>query len=592
MAIANFNGRATSAVGSRFRGLAAGAADRSFSYTTIGVVALLVGAPVAFMVFAAFRGPGTVLPLAETARWTMTNFTTVVDGGLWNTAGDTAIFVLGSLAIAVGFGLPLAYLLERTDLPGRRWLLIVVFASLLLSPVANAQAWSALISPQTGLLNEIIRLVLPFERGPFDTQTATGMVMAQGLTYVPMVALFLGPALANIDAPLEEASRTSGATTMQTFRRVTLRLLTPAILSVSLLLAILLVGQFEIPLIFGLGSGLQPLGIVVFSLLNPPASVPAYGEIAAYSTLMTSVSYSLILAYGFLTRRGERFATVTGKGHRAAVTPLGKFRWPAFALVVVFLALTTGLRLFVLVWQSILPYRAPVTWSNFIEMGTFDPYRQVFEDGRFVEAVKVTAAVSLGSALTTTVIGLAMAWVVARSRSGLVRRRMLDLLASSSLAVPSPVAAFAFLLLFLALNRVLPLYGTFISIMIAYSFRVGIAYRMSSAALMQIGSQLEEASAMSGGSPLTTFRRVVLPLLAPTIGVVFVLGIVTGVNEFTVPLFLSGQGPQPLSVYTFGLLSNQQQSAAAAAGVVTLVAVLTLAAASAAIGRRWRGGRT
>ncbi|MCC5951814.1 MAG: iron ABC transporter permease [Acidimicrobiia bacterium] len=578
-----------SVVRARARALTTALSDRGFSIVTIGTVALIVGVPVAFMVVSSFRGPGTVLPLAPAAEWTGENYAEVVSTTLVSTAGDTLVFVLGSLVVAVGFGLPLAYLLERTDLPGRRLLLLFLFAPLLLAPITNAQAWSVLISPETGLLNQVLRLVLPVERGPLDTQSALGMVLAQGFTYVPMVALFLGPALANVDAPLEEASRTSGAGPLTTFRRVTLKLLAPAILSVTLLLAVFLLGQFEIPLVFGIGSGLQPLGIVIFSLLNPPASVPSYGQIAAYSTLMTTVSYALILGYGFLTRRGDRFATVTGKGHRANLTSLGTWRWPAFIAVAGFLLLTAGMRLFVIVWQSLLPFRGPVSWEAFTEQASLDAYRRVIGDSRFLEAVQVTAIVSIGSAVITTLIGLAMAWVVARSGSGRIRRRALDLLASSSLAVPSPVAAFAFLLLFLALNQFLPLYGSMFALMVAYCFRVGVAYRMSSAALLQIGSQLEEASALSGGSPLTTFRRVVLPLLAPTIVVLLVLGLVTGINEFTVPLFLSSQGPQPLSVYTYGLLSNQQQSAAAAAGVLTLVTVLVMAAAAAWAGRRLRG---
>lgn len=567
-------------------------ADRALPWGTVFVVALLVGVPVGFMAIASFRGPGTVLPLTPEATWTTGNYAEVIDGRLLSTLGDTALFVGGSLLIALGVGLPLAWLLNRTDIPAARTLTLCLIAPLLLAPIANAQAWSTLISPDTGLLNELLRLVVPGESGPIDTQKPSGLIFAQGMTYVPLVALFLGPSLANIDAPLEEASRLSGASPVTTFRRVTLRLMLPAVLSVGLLLSVLLIGQFELPLVFGLGTDtLRPVGIVVFRLLNPPASVPAYGEIAAYSVFVTAIGYVLMLSYGRLTARSDRFATVTGKGHHVVRLPLGRWRWPAFVAVVGLLTTTVGLRIFVLAWQSIVPFRGDISWSTFQEHASLDGFRRVLSDAAFWESTRTTAVVAAVSSVVTTGVGLAMAWTVARSAARRAARRGLDLLASSSLGVPSPVAAFAFLVLFLGVNRVLPIYGSMVALVLAYCFRIGIAYRMISAALIQIGPQLEEASALSGGSPAQTLRKVVLPLLAPTIVVQLVLGVVTAVHELTVPLFVSSQGPQPVSVYTFGLLSTQQTSPAAAVGVLSLVVILVLVGLSAATSRRWSPNR-
>jgi iron(III) transport system permease protein len=150
------------------------------------------------------------------------------------------------------------------------------------------------------------------------------------------------------------------------------------------------------------------------------------------------------------------------------------------------------------------------------------------------------------------------------------------------------VAAFAFLILFLGLNRIVPVYGTVGSLIFAYCFRIGYAYRMSSAASLQIGRELEEASSMSGATQLYTLRRVLLPLLAPTVTFVFVMGIITAIHEFAVPLFIRSMGDKPISIFAFNELGANRPRNAAVVGVLTLVGVLCLSGIAAAVTARFR----
>jgi iron(III) transport system permease protein len=559
-----------------------------FPLITTMVVALLVGGPLIFMLVSSVRGPLSTLPFSPSAVTTIDNYRAVFNRQLVDSLRDTAIFIGGSLTIALGLGVPLAWLLERSDIPARRLLSVLMFAPLLIPPITGAQIWSLLLGENRGILNRLIRIVLPMDVGPFSTTSASGIVFAQGMTLVPLVTLFLGTSFRNIDSTLEEASRMSGASGLQTFRRVTLKLVFPAVASVALLMSVTLLGAFEIPLVFGLGEGLTPIGVRIYTMLNPAASVPLYGQIAAYSALVTLVSFSLILVYGRLTRSAARFATVTGKGHRGAVNHLGRWRWPAFAVVAGFLVLTVGLRVFVLFWQSFVPNVGQISLAELRSAGNLEAYRSVLGDSAFWGSVRLTLVVAVLSALVTTVVPMAMAWVVVRHRGRRTSTAALDLLASTSLGIPSPVAAFAFLVMFLSINKWVPVYGTVAALTFAYCFRIGFSYRFGSAAIVQISEDLEEASAMSGAGPLMTFRRVLLPLLSPTVVFLFLLQMVTAIHEFSVPLFVRSVGDKPISIYAFNEMGAQRPTNAAAVGVLTLVAVLIVAGLAGAVSSRLR----
>ena len=563
-------------VGSRFQWVTG---RRVLAVAAFTAFLVLIVPPLATTVFAAFRGPADRLPFQPGAHGTLDNYRAIVDsGGLGKTARDTAVFVVGSLLVAMAFGLAIAWVIERTNLRLRRLFYLLVFAPYLIPPIINAQAWQLLLLRENGLLNRLLRLALPFHSGPLDAFSMPGMVLAQGLSWVPLVVLLMAAAFRNMDSTFEEASRASGVSGGGTFRRITARLLIPSLLGTALLLAVFLLGQFEIPLVFGLGANVEPLGLRIYKLLVTESSVPHYGQVATYSTLTVLVAYALILLYRRIMNRADRYATVTGKGYRANRLDLRRWQPAALALMAIYVLVAVVLPITVLVWQSLVPIFQPDV-GLLREFASLKAYRDLFHDPGFWRAVRNTAFISLGAAVVTTALGCAMAWVVARYRGKRAGRAALDTIASTSLGIPSPVAAFALYLFLLTVVHVLPLYGTLWALVLGYSFRVGVAYRVGVAGFIQISRELEEASAASGAGLFTTFRRILLPLMAPTIGVIFILGLITAMNEFSVPIFLGNSHTAPLSVYAFGRM-QQWPNQAAAIGVMSMVAVLLLAGVS------------
>jgi iron(III) transport system permease protein len=252
------------------------------------------------------------------------------------------------------------------------------------------------------------------------------------------------------------------------------------------------------------------------------------------------------------------------------------------------LFLTVGLRVFVLLWQSVVPNVGSIGLGELRRIGSLGAFRSVLADPQFWGSVRLTAVIAVVSALVTTIVPMAMAWVVVRHRGRRSTAAVLDLLASTSLGIPSPVAAFAFLIMFLSINKWVPVYGTVAALTFAYCFRVGFSYRFGSAAIVQISEELEEASRMSGAHQSATFRRVLVPLLSPTVMFLLVLQIVTAVQEFSVPLFVKSVGDKPLSIYAFNQLGAQKPTNAAAVGVLTLFAVMATAGLAAWVSARLR----
>lgn len=118
----------------------------------------------------------------------------------------------------------------------------------------------------------------------------------------------------------------------------------------------------------------------------------------------------------------------------------------------------------------------------------------------------------------------------------------LDLLATSSLVIPAVLAGLAYLLLYLALNG-LPLYGTLLGVTLAFTYRVAIPYRLANAALLQIGRDMEGASATSGASPTTTMLRVTAPMMAPAALVAWSVFFFLAVRETSLMRILGFNGP-------------------------------------------------
>lgn len=530
----------------------------------------LISAPLGMLLVTALRGPADLLPFEPGAHWTLANLTAVYSDPILYRAiiPDTLLFTAASVALGFVVAFALAWLVERTDLPGREVLFTLILFPLLVPGIVLAIAWIFLLGPNAGWINVVLRAVGGFEApGPLNVFSMAGLVGAQAAASVPFVFLLLSSTLRAMDPALEEASSTCGARPLATFVRVTLPVLRPGILAPLVLVTIVTLEQFEMPLLIGLPARINVFSTRIFWELNPQSGLPNYGRAAGVALPFLLLGVLLLLAYNGLIRRAERFVTITGRAYRPSRIPLGRWRWPATAAAFAYAALAGGLPAGVLVWASVFGYGAPTLAA--LRGATVKSYVQLVGDPTLWLALRNTLLVAALSALIVTTLGALLAWILVRTR--VPGRAALDFVSFMSVGIPSVIAGLAAMLLYLAVP--VPVYGTVWILVLAYSYRLAVTTRVSRAGLMQIHRELEEASYTAGGRWGVTLRRVVLPLLAPSLFAGWILLFIVGVREFTLAMVLHSPDNVVISVLLWRFFSSGETEKAAALGVLVLALV-------------------
>ena len=530
----------------------------------------LISAPLAMLLTAAFRGPEDMLPFEPGARWTLANFAAVYsDVALYrNVIPNTLIFVIGAVALGFAVAFVLAWLTEGSDLPLRNTVFALVLFPLLVPGVVVAIAWIFLLGPNAGWINLALRAVFGFSGdGPVNIFSLPGMILAQGAALVPFIYLLLAAVFRSMNPSLEEAASIAGAPPRSVFWRVTLPVLRPGILAPLILAILIALEQFEMPLIIGLPARINVFSTRIYYALNPDTNLPAYGEAAAVALPFLAAGILLLLVYNRLIRRAERFVTVTGKAFRPSRIALGRWMAPAIAFVLLYLGFAVVLPFAVLLWTSVFGYR-PITGSLFAA-ASFAGYRDIFASADFWRALGNTFIAAGASAAIVTFLGAALAWIVLRTKAP--GRAILDVLSFLSIGIPSVIAGLAALLLYLSLP--IGVYGTVWVLVLAYSYRLAVATRSSRAGLAQLHRELEEAAAVAGAGWIEAVRRVVIPLLAPSLLASFVLLFIVGFREFTLPILLQSQDNLVLSVVMWNLMVANKSADAAALGSLIVLCV-------------------
>jgi iron(III) transport system permease protein len=478
----------------------------------------------------------------------------------WPSLINTIIYSLGTAIVALVFGITQALIVERTNAPGRKWVFLGAIIALGIPNVLHVVSW-LLILGRAGPVNNAIAATL----GPhftMDVYSLWGMILIEGMNFVPLVFLLMSAVLRSQDASFEEASMMSGGRPLRTFWSISMRMGLPGILALLLLVFIRAFESFEVPALVGLAGNINVLTTNIYQS-SRGQGFPKYGEAGAYSVCLLIIVIFLIYLYNRLSRNAHKYQSITGKGYRPRVIDLGPAKWFGTALLVFTFLLVTGLPILILIFASLQPFfdgMRPESFGRF----TLDNYRLLAEARSFHDAIGNTLV--MGAATATVVVPLTAvcAWLAARRAPG---AWVLDQLATSPLVFPAIVMSVAFLYVFVSLP--IALYGTLLSLIIASTSRyLPYGMRYAYAGVLQIHKELEDASASSGARQLTTFLRIVVPLLAPALigGWLFVF--LLSVQAISLPLLLVGPGSEIVSVTLFDLWQNGQVTELAAMGVI------------------------
>lgn len=521
---------------------------------------ILVVIPVLLLLYGSIRSGVPGDPNAEyTARAIKLVYTTT---DYLKTLAGTLLMSVVVAAAAVVIGTTFAWVVARTNTPGRSIINLGMIAPLFLSPFLGAIAWRILAAPKTGMLNGLYRSVSGSDGHAINITTLGGIIFVLTLYYAPYCYIFTSSTLGNMDPSLEEASSMSGAGIISTAKNVTLPLMRPAMLSSFFFVTMLTLGIFSVPAALGSAGSFVPLAVRLQRVL---AVFPAdYSVAAAIGTLILVLTVIGTVFYRYFLKQEHRYVTLGAKNFKRAVLNIGKWKY---------IALGTGV-LYILV-SLLLPYAAVIYTSLYgrASLGkgkpSLDPFMDVIGSSAVRDALKNTLYVGLAAPTLTVLIGLAVALVSVRNGSRYTR--MLEFVTTLPIGLPGIVLATGMVWAYIST----PLYATlWILVLVFIAEYIPHTNRLSSNGLLQIDKSLEEASFVNGASRLRTALRIVLPLNKQAVFAGWILVFLFTVREINSVIVLYAPNTRLISVLSWDFLEYGSLSDAAIVGLIQTLVIL------------------
>ena len=493
---------------------------------------------------------------------------------------NTVYFSIGSALFATIIGGVVAWVVTRTDTPLRGLGYFTAFASFGTPFILYTIGWLLLLG-KAGPVNYWLRTLLNQSGPVLNVYSLWGMILVESFLWSPFVFLMLAASFRSMDPSLEEASAACGARLWQTLRRVSLRLMLPAFFSVILLIFIRSFESFEIPALVGLPGDIRVLTTSIY--LDSQRMPPTYGRAGAFSVLLMLVVAATLYLYFRVTREGDKFHTVTGKGYRPTVIQLGGWRYVTAALLLLYSFVLLVLPFLIVLWASLLPFYMQPSLEAF-SLFTLKNFVTAIHFPKITDSIKNSVLLGLGSASVVMLLTTFASWLLVRTK--LRGRWLLDLLTTLPLLFPGIVMGLAIMRFYLIVP--IPIYGTLWILLVAFITRyIPYGIRYTHSGLLQLHRELEEAAYTSGASWSNAMRRITLPLLTPSFlgGWVFVF--LLSAKELSMSILLAGPQTPVVSVAIFELWENGQVGELAAFGVIWTFILVSVAIIYYLIARRY-----
>lgn len=542
------------------------------------LVLYLAGVPLLMLLYGSIRSA----PIGEPgATYTIQNYVKAYfDKEFYLLLLNSVYYALGTCTLTFFIGTFLAWVSERTNTPFKKLFVVMSLIPFIIPGILSTISWILLLSPKIGLINIVVKDILRLESAPFNVYSMWGMIWAESIHLYPLVFLLMSAAFRNMDTSLEEAALASGSSTFQTFCHVTLPLMRPAMFSLLLINFVRGIEAFEVPALIGVPAKISVFTTKIFLAIHQFPS--DFGLAGAYAVTLLAISSVGVLLYGKLTRKEERYATVTGKGYRPRVIDLGSWKYLTLGISFLIFFLAVILPVFVLLWSSFIPYygvpsrelMAKMTWAN---------YQYIINYPLALTAFKNSFYLSVGSATLVMLLTSVIAWITVKTR--LPGRAFLDNMTFIPIAMPGIVLGVSLIWVYLTLP--IPIYGTIWVLLLAYLTKfMPYGIRAASASMIQINKELEEASLTAGGTWFQTFRKVVLPLLMPGFTAGWIYISIIALRELSTSILLYSYNSTVLSIMAFDLWEGGQYTYVCALGVLMVLLLIAMAFTARKLGAR------
>jgi iron(III) transport system permease protein len=477
-----------------------------------------------------------------------------------------------ALGMALGVGLlsclvatPMAWLVARTDLPGRAYIRMLVTASFVTPPFLGAIAYEIIAAPNSGIVNVIYRNIFGLERGEhlLDIYTFSGLVFAIACFTFPYVFTLVANALDRVPSDLEDASSILGGKPMTTLRKVTIPLVLPAMLAGTLIAVLQALTMFGSPAILALPAGFHVITTKIWSLFQFP---PRLGLAAASALPLLVITVMLLRAQkSILGRKG--YTVLGGKSGTPRITLLGPWKGIAVAFALFILCLTIFFP-----YAAILKTAFTGTVGDPVNLETLTlrHWRFVlFEFSATQMALRNTFILGFLSATIVTGIALVVSYlVIRRSVQG---SGFLGFLATAPVAIPGIVLGVGLFLSYA--NPTFQLYGTLWILLIAFmTIELPAGYQQMSSAFAGVHPELEEAGRIMGASRLRTLWDITAPLLRTSVVAAWCFVFVGTIRELSATILLTTANTKLVSVIIYDLNESGDLGAICVLGVILLAA--------------------
>ena len=523
----------------------------------IGVLVLLVVNPLVRLLVVSFQD--------STGAFTLANYVAAYSRLRHLEAlGNSLVLGVSAASLCLAFGVPMAWALSRTDMPGKSLVWIAILGTFVIPPYLGAVGWILLAGPNAGWLNRFAVWVTGASSGPFNIYSMPGLVLVVACYSFPYVFVLTKSALDLISSEMEDAANILGAGNLRTTLSITLPLALPAILGAFILVFLEAIALFGSPALIALPGRFHVVTTQLWQFFEYP---PRIGVASAYAMPLLVITVALFWLQRRITRR-KGYVSLTGKGGERRPIELGAWRWPVLGYCLAVCTLSFFMPM-VVICQAALAK----AWGRGFTLDNLtlnNLYFTVVENHLTRNATLHTFMYAGAASALAIALALCVAYIVNRE---LVHRHvgnMLSFLTMAPFVIPGIVLAIGF---YAAYTRPpLLLYGTAWILILAFTTRfLPIAFVNSNAAIRSINPELEDAVRIHGGTRFTAISRVVMPLLKRSLAGAFILVFIPATRELSTAIFLYSINTQVLSVLLFDKSDEGNFEMLASIGLVLVV---------------------
>ena len=507
---------------------------------------------------------------------------TMANAVLWGPLKNSFICGFFTVLVSVPLGSVLAWLMIRTDIPGKKILGLLVTVPYMIPSWTKALAWLAMFRNSTSGANGFLAgmgIPVPdwLAYGPI------AIVLCMSMHYYAFSYIMVSGALRSINSELEEMGEIQGASKAQILRHITLPLILPSVLSATVMTISKSIGTYGVPANLGNRIGYYTLATKMRNFIDQGPQAVGY----AMSIVLVLLAAVIIFSNQRIVGVRKSYATVSGKGGRATLMPLGKAKKPLMAFLMVFLFLAMVVPFFVLIMETFQITTGAgygldnLTLYNWIgksgQIAKYTNYEGIFRNPKFFSAFWNTIRLTLIGSIITAICGQFLGYISSRGRG-----KWYGDLTEQMVFVPYLMSGIAFSTMYFSMfsrphfGGLMPsLYGTFTLIVLTSVVKhFPFASKSGTANMLSISVELEEAADIAGASFWKRMSSIIVPLAKNGFISGFMLTFISIAKELDLVIIMMTPSTQTMSYLAFTYSQEGYNQMSDAVSVCVLVFIL------------------